>query len=74
VGEVGKKKKKQTNPATLHKERNGKKNKEYREMDNFYYTCLYDILQKPEHRATRTEKVNRLKAQLIKAYREQRQG
>jgi len=69
VGEVGKK----TNPATLHTERNGK-NKEYTEMDNFYYTCLYDVPQNPEHRATRTEKVNRLKAQLIKAYREQRQG
>jgi len=39
-------------------------------MDNFYYACLYDVLQNPEHRATRTEKVNRLKAQLIKAYRE----
>jgi len=39
-------------------------------MDNFYYTCLYDVLQNPENLATRTEKVNRLKAQLIKAYRE----
>jgi hypothetical protein len=39
-------------------------------MENFYYACLYDVLQTPEHRTTRREKVNRLKAQLIKLYRE----
>jgi len=39
-------------------------------MENFYYTCLYDVLRNHEHRMTRTEKVNRLKAQLIKLYRD----
>jgi hypothetical protein len=39
-------------------------------MENFYYACLYDVLQNPEHLVTRTEKVNRLKAQLIQVYRE----
>jgi len=34
------------------------------------YARLYDVLQNPEHRMTRTEKVNRLKAQLIQLYRE----
>jgi hypothetical protein len=44
--------------------------KEIREMENFYYACLCDVLQNPENRMTQTEKVNRLKAQLIKLCRE----
>jgi type II secretory pathway component PulJ len=39
-------------------------------MENFYYASLYDVLQNPIHRTSRTEKLNRLKAQLIKLYRE----
>ena len=39
-------------------------------MENFYYACLYYVLQNPEHRTTRTEKVNRSKYKLIKLYRE----
>jgi len=67
MGKVGKKKKQ---IRLLFIRKGTEKNKEYKAMENFYYTCLYDVLQNPEHRASRTEKVNRIKAQLIKAYRE----
>ena len=47
VGEVCKKKKKQIRQLFIRKGR--KKCKENREMENFYYACLYDVLQNAEH-------------------------
>jgi len=37
-------------------------------MENFYYACLYDILQRPIQHAERRAAINHLKAKIVKLH------
>jgi hypothetical protein len=41
---------------------------EEREMENFYYQCIYDILQDPEKRRRMMADVNKLKAKIVQLH------
>jgi len=42
------------------------KRREETHMENFYYSCLYDILQRPIQHSARRTALNHLKAKLVK--------
>jgi hypothetical protein len=50
------------------------KRQEDREMENFYYQCIYDILQNPEKRLGRMADVNMLKAKNAKLHSVRMEG
>ena len=44
------------------------KRREETQMENFYYACLYDILQRPIQHAERRAALNHLKAKIVKLH------
>ena len=44
------------------------KRREETQMENFYYACLYDILQCPIQHAERRAALNHLKAKIVKIH------
>jgi len=44
------------------------KRREETQMENFYYACLYDILQRPIRHAERRASLNHLKAKIVKLH------
>jgi len=44
------------------------KRREETQMGNFYYACLYDILQRPIQHAERRTALNHLKAKIVKLH------
>jgi len=44
------------------------KRREETKMENFYYACLYDILQRPSQRAERRAAINHLQAKIVKLH------
>jgi hypothetical protein len=42
--------------------------KEEREMENFYYQCIYDIIQNPEKRRRSMAAVNKFKAKIVQLH------
>ena len=44
------------------------KRREETQMENFYYACLYDILQRPMQHAEKKAKLNHLQAKIVKLH------
>jgi hypothetical protein len=44
------------------------KRHEEREMENFYYQCIYDILQNPKKRRRRMADVNKFNAKIVQLH------
>jgi len=44
------------------------------EMENFYYTAIYDVLQNTNHHAAKATNLNKLKAKIVRLYSAQRMG
>jgi hypothetical protein len=44
------------------------KRREETQMENFYYACLYDLLQRPIQHAERRAALNNLKAKIVKLH------
>jgi hypothetical protein len=43
-------------------------------MENFYYTCVYDIVQSPHGRENRIEALNMLKAKVVRLHGKRLEG
>jgi hypothetical protein len=43
-------------------------------MENFYYACIYDILQSPHERENRIEALNMLKAKIVHLHGKRLEG
>jgi len=43
-------------------------------MENFYYTCIYDILQEPTQPREKSTKFKQLKAKIIRLHNKRLQG